>query len=398
MEFFEILLKMAYFFAAAPGFDFQSWKIKKSYCHFCYSFITAAANLIIAVICVIYNPKLNFNVSLPTGVCLYYARYISFAIQLVTVNLSPILHFQSWEKLVNNLQEVDFLLLGRIENLNNIHKKKYVMLFLVNLPFVLRVIMEEIIWNSTDGFALHVFFLYMNFNRYYCFASNIVMIYINVLVNARYRCMNQLLRSELFETTPKRGRVPPADVIAEIRLLRKLFALLSDVVKLYSDIFGYQIFFEFLYMHMAMLQRLVGSLVSNALATTVFTGNGIRIFQYLSLDGIIFNIVSTKIMLDISKNLILLQFLDVLIIISCDVTEARANEFQNHCYKMCTTNFTKTSQEQREMMKLVRFAQKEQPKFSAAGLFRINRKTFFGLFSTFATYFIIFAQFNSKLM
>lgn len=284
-----MLLKFAYFLAAAPGFDTQNWKIKRSIRHTCYCISTAAANVAIAVICVCYNPKLNFGVSLPTGVCLYYARYISFAIQLLMVNLSPVIHFDSWEKLVSNFKKFDSLLLGRAVNLNNEHANKRLMFFAVNLPFLLRVVMEEVIWNSTDGFELHRFFLYMNFNRYYCFASNLVMLYINVLINRRFRGLSEILQDV------KWRKLPSGALIDEIRLTRKLFFLLSDVVKLYSKIFGYQIFFELLYMHMAMLQRLVGSLVSNAVATTVFTGNGRRIFQYLSLDGIIFNVVSVKI-------------------------------------------------------------------------------------------------------
>lgn len=288
MEVFNILMKFAYILAAAPAFDSQALKIKRSFWHSCYSIATATANIVIAIICVYYNPKLNFNVSLPTGVCLYYARYISFAIQLVTVNLSPVIHICSWERLISNLKEADSLLPIRVENLNNKHSRKYLVFFIVNLPFILRVIMEEVIWNSTDGIHLHKFFLYMNFNRYYCFASNIVMLYINVLINRRFRCLKQVL------CNMKRRKMRPGTMIEEIRMIKKVYFLLCNVIKLYSSIFGYQIFLELLYMHMAMLQRLVGSLVSNAVATTVFTGNGIRIFQYLSLDGIVFNIVSLQ--------------------------------------------------------------------------------------------------------
>lgn len=182
---------------------------------------------------------------------------------------------------MSNLQEVDTLLIGRVETLNNVRNNKWLMLFIFNLPFILRAIMEEVIWNLTDGFAAHKYFLYINFNRYYCFASNILMLYINVLLNKRYVCLTRVLC----------GLFKQNNVIEEIRLVKKVFGLLSSVVKLYSNIFGLQIFFELLYMHMAMLQRLVGNLKSNTVATSVFSGNGNRIFQYLSLDGIIFNIV-----------------------------------------------------------------------------------------------------------
>lgn len=275
MEFLKILLKFACIFAAAPIFQ-KNWQIKKSQWYTCYAITTAAINVIIAIICVYYNPKLNFQKSLPTGVCLYYARYISFAVQLVTVNLSPIVHFDSWRQLVNNFLEIDSLLPKNVNN-NNKHKSKYLIFFLINIPFILRVIMEEIIWNFTDGVAIHKFYFYMNFNRYYAFASNIVMLYINILLNKRFTCLNRLIKR--------------VDSIQQIRNLTRIFILLTSVVKLYSRIFGLQIFFELLYMHMAMLQRLVGNLRNTAVATAVFNGNGMRIFQYLSLDGIIFNIV-----------------------------------------------------------------------------------------------------------
>lgn len=95
MQLFKIILKFAYFFAAVPGFDLQTWRIKKSLWHSCYSIATAVLNIIIAIVCICYDPKLNFRTSLPTGVCLYYARYISFSAQLVMVNLSPVLHYRS---------------------------------------------------------------------------------------------------------------------------------------------------------------------------------------------------------------------------------------------------------------------------------------------------------------
>lgn len=208
--------------------------------------------------------------------------------QLATVNLSSLVHFKSWQELIENLREVDKMLMMRMD-LNNQQKQKCRLFIVVNLPFLLRVVMEEVIWNLTEGVEKHKYFFYMNFNRYFCFISNIVMIYINVLMNRRYKWITELLKN-LF-----RARIlTKHDIIMEIRIVQKLFLLLTNVTKLYSKIFGYQIFFELLYMHMAMLQRLVGSLVSSTVATAVFTGNGNRILQYLSLDGIIFNIVGSQ--------------------------------------------------------------------------------------------------------
>lgn len=79
------------------------------------------------------------------------------------------------------------------------------------------------------------------------------------------------------------------------------------------------------------------------------------------------------------------------------MTESKARKFQEECFKSAAIGFIQGTQLEKEMLKLARFTKKEHPKFTAAGLFRINRKMFFALLSTFATYFIIFAQFNSKL-
>lgn len=81
------------------------------------------------------------------------------------------------------------------------------------------------------------------------------------------------------------------------------------------------------------------------------------------------------------------------IIIVCDRTTTEASKFIDICYDI-QEQLPSSSSYQKGFMLLINIVKDTQVRFTAANYFEINRRTFFGLLSVSATYFIIIIQFN----
>uniref|UniRef100_A0A6P7GLR8 Uncharacterized protein LOC114339696 n=1 Tax=Diabrotica virgifera virgifera TaxID=50390 RepID=A0A6P7GLR8_DIAVI len=88
-----------------------------------------------------------------------------------------------------------------------------------------------------------------------------------------------------------------------------------------------------------------------------------------------------------SHGFIIIVF-SVVVILSCDRVEKKANDLIRTCiYIQATTG-------DENAMALAKLAQDLQPKFSAAGFFEINQRILPTFFSNLSTYLIIILQFK----
>ncbi|XP_049826373.1 uncharacterized protein LOC126266445 isoform X2 [Aethina tumida] len=161
--------------------------------------------------------------------------------------------------------------------------------------------------------------------------------------------------------------------LMEIRRARTTFGKLNTVMGDINAIFGWDMFFLFLFSGLQIL--------------TCFCYSA----EYF-LDGKYTKIILAGILMTVLICLISLA----LVSLSCHKVVTNVNEISSACYKMLEENHLETDL-QNELLLLANYVKNELPEFTAAGFFTINRSTLCSMFSITITYFIVALQVNNYI-
>ncbi|XP_049826374.1 uncharacterized protein LOC126266446 [Aethina tumida] len=115
------------------------------------------------------------------------------------------------------------------------------------------------------------------------------------------------------------------------------------------------------------------------------------------LNGVMYaiNLVSNiRILICSVFNSVMFLANSVIISFSCHMVVVNAKKISSTCYKILE-NDNMNVDIKNELLILANYTKNEQPEFTAAGFFTINRNTLCSLFSTTITYFIVALQLNN---
>lgn len=291
MDFMRLLLKINYYVAMSPKYDWENRRVIKVWWHAYLCIVLSTASIIVSIVCNYLSPlNWRFNVRWPE--IFMQIAYLFLQAVFAAINaISPVLHFSEWGKMVNKLQVVDDILQIRKTRMDRFEPWIFVVYIIFIAEFKTFAVVLYIKFVSWEGYKHLVVFSFINL--YYSHAL-FFMIHFNRVIRTALMTINKklLVLSPCNKNTSKIYLVgigthrTETSVIINVKDLKEAYKALNDVVICYNKIFGSRLFLTLTFAFMYMLDQMALAVLIPRLGTPTFNkhfGLDLRIKNVISL-------------------------------------------------------------------------------------------------------------------
>lgn len=258
-----VLLKCYYYLSITPKYDYKMQYAYTSTWHKWYSVFLAMLTIVVFILSCfnrLHNTKYSFGK-------MSYVRWcvtISGAIQIIVITISPLVHLQSWNKMMRSLHSADNLL--KIKPKKNL-KRIITILVVLNLLKLLQLSAVLVIFSLVTGFHNAKYYISILVSNYLSFCFTILTVYINRIISSRFDVIKNTLKKSV-EYDVKHGFISclattnfarKTKLTESLQRAKKAHRALSDTVRHFNIVFGYQIAFQLAFLLFALLERLCDS-------------------------------------------------------------------------------------------------------------------------------------------
>lgn len=260
----KVLLKFYYYLSITPKYDFKMQHAYTSNCHKLYSAFLAILTITLFFISSFLNPLHKTKYIFGKMSYIRWCLTISCTVQLIVMTLNPLVNLPSWNKMMKSLHSADSLL--KIEHKKNL-RRIITIVVVLNLIKLTHVSLVLVMWSLTTGFSKTKYYISISVSDYLSFCFTVLTVHINRIISSRFDAVKNTLQKS-FEYDVKHGFIScltttdftrKTKLVKSLQRAKKAHQALSDAVKQFNKIFGYQITFQLAYLLFALLERLCDS-------------------------------------------------------------------------------------------------------------------------------------------